>query len=523
MKPNVIIYTRVSTEEQSEQGYSMQYQEVTATTYCNIKNYNILMLIKEDFSAKSFMRPEWRKLMAYLKTNKGLVNKIVFLKWDRFSRNSYESQGMIKQLEKLNVFVECIEQPLDLSVPENLLLLNIYLTVPEIENTKISMRTKAGMRQATKNGCWVGKNPLGYDRDWIVLENSQRKNATLKPNKDAIIIENIFRLFTKERLSSETIRIKVNSLYGKTLSKQSILDILKNCVYIGKVKVNAYKDEQSEIINGFHKAIISEDVYQEAQSILNGKKRPHVRKDNNEEFPLKEVIKCSVCDLSFTASITTKNKGLKKYPYYHCSITKGHDRYKKEIVHNTFDELLEEFNIKSEIKELYKSVLVETINNHNKTIIEEKKRVAEEIGKIQKRKTNTENKIADCDESGNELIDMLKRYKDEENRLIMKHATLKAEAMPKNADIEYLLELFNSFKILYNSSGFKLKKQILSSIFPKPMYFLKNHFRTEYVSPLLELLILNINGLQRLKIETSHLKSGSSSSAPPAGLEPATL
>ena len=105
-------------------------------------------------------------------------------------------------------------------------------------------------------------------------------------------------------------------------------------------------------------------------------------------------------------------------------------------------------------------------------------------------------------------------HKEEEIELIIRHATLKAEATPKNADVEYLLELFNSFKILYHSSDFNLKKKIVSSVFPKPMYFLKNHFRTEEVNPLLELLILNSNKLQRLKIETSHLKSGSSSSAP---------
>jgi DNA invertase Pin-like site-specific DNA recombinase len=75
MGNNVIIYTRVSTDEQSEQGYSMQHQEVTATAYCNVKNYKILMLIKEDYSAKSFNRPEWKKIMDFIKANKGLVNK----------------------------------------------------------------------------------------------------------------------------------------------------------------------------------------------------------------------------------------------------------------------------------------------------------------------------------------------------------------------------------------------------------------------------------------------------------------
>ena len=119
----VICYTRVSTDEQANQGYSLDYQEMQLTQYCELKKYNVMGTYKEDFSAKTFERPEWKKIMRFLKTNKGLVKKIVFSKWDRFSRNAYEAQGMIKILEKFNVMVECVEQPLDLDIPDNLLLL----------------------------------------------------------------------------------------------------------------------------------------------------------------------------------------------------------------------------------------------------------------------------------------------------------------------------------------------------------------------------------------------------------------
>ena len=131
--------------------------------------------------------------------------------------------------------------------------------------------------------------------------------------------------------------------------------------------------------------------------------------------------------------------------------------------------------------------------------------------------------MADGIENKEVCLSMLKRFRDEEDMLIMKHATLKSEAMPKVGDVEYLLALFNSFDVLYSLSDYPLKKKIVSSIFPKPVIFSKDHFRTEQVSPLLELLILNSNNLQGLKIETSHFKSGSSSSAPPVGLEPTTL
>ena len=512
-KDNVIIYARVSTDEQANRGYGIESQEMAAKDYVRRNGYNLLSVIREDFSAKTFNRPEWQKLMDYIKSNKGLVQRLVVLKWDRFSRNVIDTLEMARKLRKMGVTIDCIEQPIDLDNPDALISFAISAAVSETENTKISLRTKAGMRQASLNGCWVGKPPLGYERDWGI-KGAITKDATLKPDSNAIIIEKIFEYFTQHNLSSESIRKRIFKEYGKKLSKQGILDILKNVCYIGKVKIKRYKNEPESIVNGYHTAIISVDTFQQAKQIMIGKKRKHIRKDNREAFPLKEIIRCSICGLAFTASITTKNKGLKKYPYYHCSKTKGHDRYPVQLVHDYFVGVLKQFKVKDEILNLYRAVIVDTINAHNKGIFVEKSRIEQEVEKVRSRIKNTEDLLADGLENKDACLSMLKRFREEENTLIMKHASLKAEAMPKDGDVEYLLALFNSFDALYQESDFPLKKQIVSSIFPKPMIFSNDHFRTEQVSPLLELLILNCNNLQGLKIETSHFKSGSSSEAP---------
>jgi len=516
---NAIIYTRVATEAQKNQNSSIQNQEILAKKYCELKQYNVISIYKEVYSAKTFNRPEWGKIMAFIKANKGLVNKVVFLKWDRFSRNQFEAIATIKYLEKLNVDVECIEQPLDMENPDNILLLNIYLSIPEIENKKNSIRTKVCMRQAALNGCWLGTRPFGYDKDWETKETEtvKRKNATLKPNEiNASIVREIFRLYTVDFLSAESIKKKIKIEFGHGMSKQGVLDILKNVCYIGKVKVLANKKEPEQIVNGYHPPIVSDELFYDAQMLLKEKTRKHIRKDNKEDFPLKSIIKCSICNRSYTASVTTKNNGANKYPYYHCSTTKGHDRYSSTLVHDTFGELLKEFNVKEEINNLYQKVLIDTINEHNSAIIKEKKSIESEIASLDIRIKKTEDKFADDVSKDNATFtNMLKRYNDAKNELVMKHATLKAEATPRDSDIMYLIELFNSFDVLYKKSDYTLKTKLVGSIFPKPIYFFKNHFRTEEVSPLLELLILNTNKLERLKIETSHLKNGSSSNAPP--------
>lgn len=55
-----IIYIRVSTDEQADKGYSLRHQEETLRKYCELNNIRMLEVVKEDYSAKTFIRPHSR-------------------------------------------------------------------------------------------------------------------------------------------------------------------------------------------------------------------------------------------------------------------------------------------------------------------------------------------------------------------------------------------------------------------------------------------------------------------------------
>lgn len=134
-----IIYTRVSSDEQAEKGYSLQYQEEQLRKYCASRDIVVVNHYKEDFSAKTFDRPEFNKLMNFCKRNSGDVDFLLFTNWSRFGRNAGDSYAIIKQLGKLNIDPQAIEQPLDLKVPENKMMLAFYLASPEVENDRRSI------------------------------------------------------------------------------------------------------------------------------------------------------------------------------------------------------------------------------------------------------------------------------------------------------------------------------------------------------------------------------------------------
>jgi len=119
MTRKAILYIRVSTDEQADKGYSLLHQEDRLRKYCELQNIEVMALFKEDYSAKTFHRPEFTKLLEFLKKNKSVADLLLFTKWDRFSRNAGDAYSMINTLDKNGIEPQAIEQPLDLTIPEN--------------------------------------------------------------------------------------------------------------------------------------------------------------------------------------------------------------------------------------------------------------------------------------------------------------------------------------------------------------------------------------------------------------------
>ncbi|QEC41692.1 recombinase family protein [Pseudobacter ginsenosidimutans] len=97
-------------------------------------------VVYEDHSAKTFNRPEWSKLLSDQRQHKGKTDIILFNKWDRFSRNTGDAYPMISTLRRLGIEPQAEEQLLDLSIPENKMMLAFYLAAPEVENAQSQKR-----------------------------------------------------------------------------------------------------------------------------------------------------------------------------------------------------------------------------------------------------------------------------------------------------------------------------------------------------------------------------------------------
>ena len=198
-----IIYIRVSTDEQADKGYSMRHQEEYLRKYCEMNSIQMLEVVKEDYSAKTFIRPAFNSLLMRLKNRKIKADYLIFTKWDRFSRNAPDAYAMISTLNKIGIEPQAIEQPLDLCIPENKIMLAFYLSAPEVENDRRALNTLVGMRRARKEGRWISSAPKGYDNK---MDDNGKK--IIVPNQYAPILRWAFETLATGQFGVEEVRQK---------------------------------------------------------------------------------------------------------------------------------------------------------------------------------------------------------------------------------------------------------------------------------------------------------------------------
>ena len=151
--------------------------------YCAASGIEVLITFQEDYSAKNFDRPEWNKLLLYAKAHQRNIDYILFVAWDRFSRNIADAYAMITKLRKMEIEPQAITQPLDLNTPQNKIVLAVYLSLPEVDNDIRADRAKKGHRGAKKAGRWTGMAPVGYRNG-----RDEENRALIIPNEKAPLV-----------------------------------------------------------------------------------------------------------------------------------------------------------------------------------------------------------------------------------------------------------------------------------------------------------------------------------------------
>jgi site-specific DNA recombinase len=511
-KINVVLYLRVSTEEQAERGHSLKQQEEALVSYCNKMGYCILKIYSEDHSAKNFNRPEWTLLKAFVKANKKDIDKVLFTKWDRFSRNIEQAYVVLSELRRSGVELNAVEQHLDMTVSNYKMMLAVFLVQGEMERDNISDRTLKGTNQAKRDGYFCGKAPYGYTNF-----RDEFKKSTLVQNEFAHFVIKAYEEVAMAVEPMEAIRIRL-SKDGLNLQKSSFSEMLKNIVYAGKIVVPEFNKQPEIIVDGKHEALVSMSTFQKVQVVLKGRRWHGLKPSHtNLAFPLRDFLSCEYCGRQITGSISKGRR--KKYGYYHCR-NKCKTRVSIEQTHKMVGELLSNLQISSNIKELFADVLRDTestINGNKQAQLNAK---IERHQHLKMSIEQAENMLLKSEIGPDRFNNIVTRLNNELMNINMEIEVLGANEGSLTEYIDSGLELLESLEMLFSESDYDGKRILAGSLFNQRLIFGNGGCRTREVNEVLALLTRTGKGFEGNKKGKATKIGSFSGLVPRTGVEP---
>ena len=423
------IYVRVSTDDQRDNGYSIDSQLRMIKEYCEKNDYSIVDVYNDaGHSGKDLMRPEMQRLLADIKSKK--IDKLIAIKVDRLTRNNYDGFWLLNYCEEHDVKIELILEPYDVSTANGEMIFGMNLVFGQRERKEIGARTKRAMGEMALEKIHPSKAPYGY------IRNKETGHLEIDPI-EAQVVKEIFGL-CKQGKSTRSIAtiMKDNNAYlkqGKWASDR-IYKILTNAIYIGIFEYGKYKRKPQDIlrVENYCEPIIDINTWTATRNVLIKNKH-----SNYGEYIhlFSGLVKCPICRNIMSSSESFKYPNGKLKVYYHLRC-KNHNckgfglHYNTEKIENKLKRILEELTI-----------FILSMDNEIITCNSTKSNDVKEIEKAIEKLKLQEKRLVDLYLSSNLDVETINYKNDIIKKEIDKLNKKKISLDPDNSSQEYTVEL----------------------------------------------------------------------------------
>lgn len=344
MQTKALIYCRVSSDRQVNEGNGLGSQEKRCRNYAKDKGYEVVGVFPDEgVSGGLLERPGMKKLIAFLDSHPTENYIVIFDDLSRFARDmkvhlelKSELNGRGAKFESPNFNFE--------DTPEGELIENVSAATAQYERQKNKRQVIQKMKARLESGYWPFCMPPGL-RNFM----DPVRGKILQPNgtPQAVVRKAAIEKFaTGELRTQDEVKLFVDGELKKlgllsNLSHHGIQSLLKNPLYYGMIE---YKPWDVPLMKGKHNGLVSSDLYSIVMARFENKPKIQLRKDYSDDFPLRGLITCPSCGGPLTGSWNTGRYG-KKYPHYDCHKLGCPLRWKtvhRDIVHAQLLDLLEE-------------------------------------------------------------------------------------------------------------------------------------------------------------------------------------
>lgn len=365
-----VLYCRVSTKEQVEEGNSLVTQEKNCREYARKHGYEVAaVFIEQGESAKTADRTELKRLMSFCAVKKNNISAVIAYKIDRISRNTDDYSQIRILLKRYGVEIKSTSEHFE-DNPAGRFMENIIANVAQFDNDVRAERSIGGMKDAVREGRYVWFAPIGYSNAKVAGKSNIISNK-LAPVVKKAFEEVALNKYPVDEIRRNLIKKGLVNASGSPISKSHFYRILKTELYTGWIEKFGEKHK------GTFEPIISEELFNQVQYVLSG--RRHKIKSYSIErpdFPLRRFIR-HPSGLMLTGCWSQGRS--EKYPYY--VIQKRNINIRKEVLENTFIEWLNQFKLDithfEKLREYVRKHLDHGISNKRLEIEKLQKKVAE--------------------------------------------------------------------------------------------------------------------------------------------------
>jgi site-specific DNA recombinase len=314
-KKRAILYARVSSRKQVEEGFSLQQQLDALRDHAKGKGYEIVAEVEEaGVSGTKYDRPGLNRVLDLVEA--GGIDVVLAQDRDRITRDSTIAGYLEIKFEQCGCALRTLDDPEDES-PSNKLVRNMLYAIAEFERELMLIRTKRGSRQRAKEGQVLGSGtpPYGFKR------NPEGTNFEV----DEITMQIVCRIVqmvadgsnihqVKATLETENVPPPGNNKregqrwYPMTIRRMILSDAYKGTWWYGRKGDDA-------IPVAIPDSGISHETIDAARAAISNNRK--VRSNARRYYELRGIAYCGGCGLKMTP-YSTKNRLGKEYRYYRC-------------------------------------------------------------------------------------------------------------------------------------------------------------------------------------------------------------
>ena len=297
-----VLYVRVSTDEQAQEGQSIDAQLRALRDFCASKQYLVVEEYVDDgFSGTTAKRPAFQSMVTAARRKPRPFDLVLIHKQDRFARNR-EDAIVFKNLLRRDCGVDVISlvEPFEDS-PQGRLMEGIMESMAEFYSANLGQEVLKGMTEKARKGGALGLPPLGYGID------PETGRYIVQPER-ARIVQWIFESYDNG-MAMRAIAVALAD-HGAEMfpdpppyrwSQPAVRSILRNESYTGvqtwgkrqKGVVGFRSEDQWIRVEGAHEQIVDHDLFQRVQEKISRNTGGHRSKWG--DYLLKGLCECGNC------------------------------------------------------------------------------------------------------------------------------------------------------------------------------------------------------------------------------------